>query len=177
MLLPDVNVLIYAHREDGHPEHSRFASWLSALATGPEPFALSVLAMVGLVRIVDEPTDLQAPFDARRSGGFRGGAGAATHGAPGRARPAALGARHRSVPGGGGHRQARGGRAARGGGDRARMHAGDHRRRLRALSAAPLAPSPRARLNSPGAGALARRAPTPGPATAASSGTACAAPP
>ena len=55
MLLPDVNVLIYAHREDGHPEHARFADWLSALATGPEPFALSVLALVGVVRIVTNP--------------------------------------------------------------------------------------------------------------------------
>ena len=55
MLLPDVNVLIYAHREDSHPEHSRFAAWLSVLATGPEPFALSVLALVGLVRIVTNP--------------------------------------------------------------------------------------------------------------------------
>jgi predicted nucleic acid-binding protein len=30
MLLPDVNVLIYAHREDA-PEHERYAAWLRAL--------------------------------------------------------------------------------------------------------------------------------------------------
>lgn len=52
MLSPDVNVLVYAHRRDGHPEHERFADWLTAVATGPEPFALSVLALVGVVRIV-----------------------------------------------------------------------------------------------------------------------------
>jgi uncharacterized protein len=61
LLLPDVNVLIYAHREDGHPEHSRFAAWLSAVATGPEPFALSVLALVGLVRIVTNPRIFKRP--------------------------------------------------------------------------------------------------------------------
>jgi uncharacterized protein len=52
VLLPDVNVLVYAHRIDSHPEHPRFAAWITRLATGPEPFALSVLALVGLVRVV-----------------------------------------------------------------------------------------------------------------------------
>jgi toxin-antitoxin system PIN domain toxin len=61
VLLPDVNVLIYAHREDGHPEHPRFAEWLSSLAGGPEPFALSVLALVGLVRIVTNPRIFRRP--------------------------------------------------------------------------------------------------------------------
>ena len=61
MQLPDVNVLIYAHREDSHPEHSRFAAWLTELATGPEPFALSVLTLVGLVRIVTNPRIFKRP--------------------------------------------------------------------------------------------------------------------
>lgn len=55
MLLPDVNVLIYAHREDSTPEHPAYASWLTGLATGPEPFALSVLTLASLVRIVTNP--------------------------------------------------------------------------------------------------------------------------
>jgi len=61
VLLPDVNVLIYAHREDSHAEHSRFADWITRLATGPEPFALSALALVGLVRIVTNPRIFQRP--------------------------------------------------------------------------------------------------------------------
>ena len=61
MLLPDVNVLVYAHREDGHPEHARFASWVTALATGPEPFALSLLVLVGLLRIVTNPRIFKRP--------------------------------------------------------------------------------------------------------------------
>jgi toxin-antitoxin system PIN domain toxin len=61
VLLPDVNVLIYAHREDGHPEHPRFAAWLSSLAGGAEPFAVSVLALVGLVRIVTNPRIFRRP--------------------------------------------------------------------------------------------------------------------
>lgn len=51
MLLPDVNVLIYAHRRES-PEHEVYAEWLTRLAEGPEPFALSELGASGFVRIV-----------------------------------------------------------------------------------------------------------------------------
>jgi toxin-antitoxin system PIN domain toxin len=54
MLLPDVNVLIYAHRRES-PEHERYASWLTRAAEGPEPFALSELGASGFVRIVTNP--------------------------------------------------------------------------------------------------------------------------
>ena len=55
MLLPDVNVLIYAHVEDSTPDHAEYAAWITRLATGPEPFALSVLVLSGFVRIVTNP--------------------------------------------------------------------------------------------------------------------------
>ena len=49
--MPDVNVLLYAHRRDSITTHAQYADWLSKLATGPEPFALSVLVLSGFVRI------------------------------------------------------------------------------------------------------------------------------
>jgi toxin-antitoxin system PIN domain toxin len=61
MQLPDVNVLIYAHRLES-PEHQRYAEWLTALAQGQQPFGLSELGASAFVRIVtnsriwDEPT-------------------------------------------------------------------------------------------------------------------------
>jgi hypothetical protein len=61
MLLPDVNVLVYAHREDSTDEHPAYARWLTHLATGDEPFALSTLALVGVVRIVTNPRIFQRP--------------------------------------------------------------------------------------------------------------------
>ena len=70
MLSPDVNVLIYAHREDGHAEHSRFAAWLTRLATAPEPFALSVLALTGFVRIVTNPKIFERPSTLDEALGF-----------------------------------------------------------------------------------------------------------
>jgi len=51
MQLPDVNVLLYAHREDA-PEHERYAGWLQALTSSDEPFALSDVVLSGFLRIV-----------------------------------------------------------------------------------------------------------------------------
>jgi toxin-antitoxin system PIN domain toxin len=61
MLLPDVNVLVYAHREDSTQDHPRYARWMIDLATGPEPFALSVLALSGLARITTNPSIFRRP--------------------------------------------------------------------------------------------------------------------
>jgi len=64
MQLPDVNVLIYAHREDA-PEHHRYAEWLKALTSADEPFALSDVVLAGFLRIVtngrifDPPTPME----------------------------------------------------------------------------------------------------------------------
>lgn len=52
--MPDVNVLVYAHREESRG-HQRYAEWLTALATGPEPFALSEPVLHGFVRVVTNP--------------------------------------------------------------------------------------------------------------------------
>ncbi len=52
--MPDVNILVYAHRQDERL-HGPYADWLIRLAAGPEPFALSVLVAVGFLRIVTNP--------------------------------------------------------------------------------------------------------------------------
>ena len=54
MQLPDVNVLIHAHREDA-PEHERYAAWLRALTASAEPFALSDVVLSGFLRIATNP--------------------------------------------------------------------------------------------------------------------------
>lgn len=70
MLLPDVNVLNYAHVEDIVPEHPEYAAWITRLATVPEPFALSVLVLAGFVRVVTNPRIFAPPSTLDRSFAF-----------------------------------------------------------------------------------------------------------
>lgn len=60
MLMPDVNILIYAYREESH-DHLRYRDWFNFLVSGPEPFALSSLALQGFVRIVTNPRAYEPP--------------------------------------------------------------------------------------------------------------------
>jgi len=51
MRMPDVNILVYAHRADERV-HVPYKTWLETALGGAEPIALSVLSAVGFVRIV-----------------------------------------------------------------------------------------------------------------------------
>lgn len=65
MILPDVNILVYAHRSD-EVAHAPYRKWLEELVNGAEPFGVSMLAAVGFLRVVTnkkifaEPTSLSA---------------------------------------------------------------------------------------------------------------------
>ena len=54
MILPDVNVLIYAFRKDV-PEHAICRQWLERVVSSDGRFALSPLALAALVRITTGP--------------------------------------------------------------------------------------------------------------------------
>jgi len=54
MLLPDVNVLIYAFRPDS-PDHKRYRDWLVEAVYGESAFGCSDLVMSGFIRIVTHP--------------------------------------------------------------------------------------------------------------------------
>jgi hypothetical protein len=69
VLLPDVNLLVYAHRVES-PEHPRYADWLCSVATGPEPFGLSELSCSAFVRIVTNPKIWDEPTDIGHALGF-----------------------------------------------------------------------------------------------------------
>ena len=56
----DVNILVYAHREES-PAHARYATWLKNVADGLEPFALSEPVLHGFVRIVTNPRIFKPP--------------------------------------------------------------------------------------------------------------------
>lgn len=60
ILMPDVNILVYAHRE---PEaaHLAYRAWLEQLIGGPQPFSLSVLVATAFVRLVTNPQLYREP--------------------------------------------------------------------------------------------------------------------
>ena len=53
--MPDVNILIHAHRRDDK-DHLFYREWLEGMVNGREPFALSALVAVAFVRIVTHPS-------------------------------------------------------------------------------------------------------------------------
>lgn len=66
MILPDVNVLIYAFREDT-PGHQQYRDWLRARVTGQEAFGLSELVLSGVLRVLTHPRVLAPPTPLDRA--------------------------------------------------------------------------------------------------------------
>ncbi len=60
MVLPDVNVLVYAFRRE-HPRHAEYREWLNRTVEGPEPYGVSELVLSSLLRVVTNPRTFQHP--------------------------------------------------------------------------------------------------------------------
>lgn len=54
MIIPDVNVLVYAYRREAD-HHERYAAWLSETAGGDEDLGLLEPVLLGFVRVVTNP--------------------------------------------------------------------------------------------------------------------------
>ncbi len=54
MILCDVNVLVYAHKE-GTPRHPEFRDWLQSVLDGDAAYGVSDLVLSGFVRVVTMP--------------------------------------------------------------------------------------------------------------------------
>lgn len=54
MILPDVNVLIYAFRTDSE-EHARYKSWLESVVNGPSAYGIAPQVLASVVRITTHP--------------------------------------------------------------------------------------------------------------------------
>ena len=54
MILPDVNVLVYAYHQ-GAPDHDRYRAWLTSAVESDEPLGVSDLVLSGFVRVATHP--------------------------------------------------------------------------------------------------------------------------
>ena len=60
MILCDVNVLVYAHKE-GSPRHEDYRAWLAEVVNGDEPYGVAELVLSGFLRIVTHPKVFDRP--------------------------------------------------------------------------------------------------------------------
>jgi toxin-antitoxin system PIN domain toxin len=69
VILPDVNVLIYAFRADS-PRHSVCKPWLDAIVGGDAQFGLSPLALSAVARIATNPRIFRQPSSVEEAFAF-----------------------------------------------------------------------------------------------------------
>jgi uncharacterized protein len=69
MILPDVNVLIYAFRSDLH-QHRVCRPWLASVVSGDERFGVSPLVLSALVRITTNARAFRTPSSIEEAFGF-----------------------------------------------------------------------------------------------------------
>ena len=60
MFLPDVNVLVYAHREE-YPNHLAYLQWMENLINGTNAYGTADVILSGFLRIVTHPRILDPP--------------------------------------------------------------------------------------------------------------------
>src|SRR3954467_8053884 len=54
MILPDTNILIYAHRPES-PNHQKYRQWLEGVVSGEEAYGIFDQVLSSFVRIVTNP--------------------------------------------------------------------------------------------------------------------------
>lgn len=72
MVLPDVNVLVYAHREDA-VRHGEYRAWLESVLNSDSSFGLSSLVLSGFLRVVTHPRVFRDPTPLGVALKFAGG--------------------------------------------------------------------------------------------------------
>lgn len=63
MILPDVNVLVFAFRRES-PHHEQYARWLTRVVGGADELALHDASLAGFVRIATNPRIFDRPAPA-----------------------------------------------------------------------------------------------------------------
>lgn len=69
MILPDVNVLVYAHRQDAD-RHDEYRRWLESVMASPSAYGMSDLVLSGFLRIVTHPRVFAEPTPVSVALGF-----------------------------------------------------------------------------------------------------------
>lgn len=60
MILPDVNILVYAHRREA-TDHAAFRDWLEDTINADQAFGISDIVLSGFIRVVTHPKVFREP--------------------------------------------------------------------------------------------------------------------
>ncbi len=66
MILPDLNVLIFAY-DEASSRHERSRLWLEAAINGDEPIALAWSVILGFLRLTTRPGALRIPLETEKA--------------------------------------------------------------------------------------------------------------
>lgn len=69
MIVPDINLLLYAHNNDA-PKHEAAQAWWENLVNGTEPVGLPWLVIVGFIRLITNPSVLTPPATPEQAVGY-----------------------------------------------------------------------------------------------------------
>ncbi len=69
MIIPDVNVLLHLHRDEG-PEHAIARSWWAHVTTHGQPVTVPDLAWVGFLRLATNPRVYRTPSSLEQAWAF-----------------------------------------------------------------------------------------------------------
>jgi toxin-antitoxin system PIN domain toxin len=62
MIIPDINLLIYAHNDQA-PNHQKAKAWWEGLMNGKTPVGLPWVSISGFIRLMTHPRVLSRPLD------------------------------------------------------------------------------------------------------------------
>lgn len=68
MIIPDINLLVYAHN-DQSPHHAEAKAWWEKLMNGREPVGLPWISMGGFIRLMTNPRVLERPMTVEQATG------------------------------------------------------------------------------------------------------------
>jgi toxin-antitoxin system PIN domain toxin len=69
VILPDVNVLLYAFRTDS-PEHAKYRTWIEDVMNGPSAYGISTQVLSGVIRVATHPRIYARPSRLREALAF-----------------------------------------------------------------------------------------------------------
>jgi toxin-antitoxin system PIN domain toxin len=68
MIIPDINLLIYAHNDQA-PQHGKAKAWWEGLLNGRTPVGLPWISISGFIRLMTHPRVLSHPLDVGQTVG------------------------------------------------------------------------------------------------------------